>query len=213
MGTINYQGDFTKGFVNLGEVNIGYGLFVTKRFDNPKFSLSGHLQTGDITGNDLNYLDRTKRGLKFTTPVTYLGGSFEYIPFAKKPFDEKGHFVKQKNFFVSSGMGVTFFNPKVIGLSDNAPDKVADISKAVMTIPFTMGVRFDVDPKWSIAVQATYSMPFTDYLDGVSMAGSPLNNDKYFFVGISLTKKWGDVQEELTNKKGKKKTTKKKKRR
>ena len=212
LGTVNYQGDLTKGFVNLGEINIGYGLFVTKRYDNPKFALSGHLQTGKISGNDLNYSDRWARDLKFSTPVTYLGGAFEYLPFAKKPFNEKGDFVPQKNFFVSSGMGVTFFNPTVVGLEDKAPDKIAEISKSVITIPLTVGVRFDLDPKWSIGVQATYSMPFTDYLDGVSLAGSPSNNDKYFFVGISLAKKWGDIQEEIVNTKGKKKSTKKKRR-
>ncbi len=202
LGCINYSGDFSKGAFDPKEVNIGYGVYVAKRYNNPKFALKGHLLRGAISGNDNNYLERYTRGLKFTSPITFVGTTVEYMPLAKKYFDEKGDFVPQKNLFFSTGLGFTFFNPKVQGLDVKAPDRTAEISKTMVTIPLNIGMRFDIVKDWSIAVEASYYVPFTDYLDGVSAAGTPTNNDKYFTYGFTLSKKWGDIKTDNNIKKG-----------
>lgn len=194
LGCINYQGDLSNGFIDPKEVNISYGLFIAKRYNNPKLSLKGHIRTGTITGNDLNYPEQWKRGLKFSSPVTFVGTALEYSPWAKKLFNEKGDFVRQKNVFGSAGFGFTFFNPKVQGLDEKAPDKTAEISKTMFTIPLSVGIRFDMTQEWSFAIEGSYFLPFTDYLDGISAAGTPTNSDRYLFYGLSLTKKWGDMQ-------------------
>jgi hypothetical protein len=64
----------------------------------------------------------------------------------------------------------------------------------MFTIPLSVGIRFDMTQEWSLAIEGTYFFPFTDYLDGISAAGTPTNSDKYLFYGLSLTKKWGDLQ-------------------
>jgi hypothetical protein len=195
LGSINYSGDLTKGIFDPREVNVGYGIYVAKRYANPKFALKGHLQRGDISGNDVNYLERSNRGLKFKSPVTFVGTMVEYAPMAKKYFDSKGDFVPQKNFFISTGIGFTFFNPQVKGLDLKAPDATAEISKTMITIPLNMGMRFDLVKDWSIAIEGTFYMPFTDYLDGISAAANASNRDKYLFCGFTLSKKWGDLKE------------------
>lgn len=194
LGCINYSGDLAKGVFDPKEVNVGYGIYIAKRYANPKFSLKGHLQTGTISGNDNNYIERWNRGYKFKSPVTFVGTTVEYAPMAKKPFDYKGNFVPQKNFFVSTGIGFTFFNPTVQGLDIKSADMTAEISKTMITIPLNMGFRFDLVKDWSIAIEGSFYMPFTDYLDGISAAVNASNSDKYLFYGFTLAKKWGDLK-------------------
>ncbi len=191
LGCINYQGDLVKGYVDLKEINIGYGLLIAKQFGNPKFSLKGQLQLGEISGNDANYPDRQNRGVKFTSPITFIGSAIEYAPFARNAFNSDGDFIPQKNVFVSAGLGVTFCNPKVQGLAANAPDRNADIPKTLLTIPLGIGLRFDMTEEWALSLQGSFFITSTDYLDGISIAGTPGNNDYFFFYGLSLAKKWG----------------------
>jgi OmpA-OmpF porin, OOP family len=191
LGCINYQGDLVKGYVDLKEINIGYGLLMAKQFDNPKFSLKGQLQLGEISGNDANYPDRQNRGAKFTSPITFIGSAIEYAPFARNAFNSDGDFIPQTNVFVSGGFGVTFCNPKVEGLAANAPDRNADIPKTLLTIPLGIGLRFDMTEEWALSFQGSFFITSTDYLDGISIAGTPGNNDYFFFYGLSLAKKWG----------------------
>lgn len=193
-GCINYQGDLTDASFDPKEVNIGYGVFIAKRYSNPKFAFKGHIQTGAISGNDANYYKHRKRNLKFTSPVTFVGSNLEYSPWAKKNFDENGDFVRQTNLFGSFGLGFTFFNPKVQGLDDKAPDRAAEIAKTMFTIPLSIGIRFDMTEEWAISLEGSYFIPFTDYLDGVSIAAKPTNSDKYVFYGLSITKKWRDFK-------------------
>ena len=194
LGCMNYQGDLVKGYVDIKEINIAYGIFIAKRFDNPKVAVKGQIQMGEISGNDANYPDRQQRGLKFTSPITFVGATIDYAPFARKGYNLDFDFIPRTNVFVSGGVGFTFFNPKVQGFAQNAPDKTADIPKAMVTIPLGIGVHFDMSPQWSLSLQGSYYITSTDYLDGVSIAGTPGNNDYYFFYGLSLARKWGDMK-------------------
>ncbi len=191
LGCINYQGDLVKGYVDLKEINIGYGLLIAKQFANPKFSLKGQLQLGEISGNDANYPDRINRGVKFTSPITFIGSAIQYAPFARKAFNIDGDFIPQTNVFLSAGVGVTFFKPTVQGLAANAPDRNAEIPKALLTIPLGIGLHFDMTEEWALALQGSFFIANTDYLDGISIAGTPGNNDYFFFYGLSLARKWG----------------------
>ena len=192
LGGMNYQGDLVKGYVDAKEINIAYGIFIIKRFDNPKVSIKGQVQMGTISGNDANYPDRQNRGLKFTSPVSFVGTTIDYAPFAKKGYNLDFDFIPRTNVFLSGGLGFTFFNPKVQGFAQNAPDKTAEIFKLIATIPLGMGIHFDMSPEWSLSLQGSYYITSTDYLDGVSFAGTPGNNDYYFYYGLSLARKWGD---------------------
>lgn len=201
LGCVSYQGDLVYGLLDPREINIGMGVFISKRYANPKFALKGYFQTGTISGNDVNYVNRQKRGFSFTSSVSFVGTTVEYAPLAKKSYDENGEFVSQKNFFMATGIGFTFFNPSVKGLDVKAPDMVAEISKTMATIPLNMGFRFDMNPDWSLALEASLLMPFTDYLDGISIAATPTNSDKYFFYSVSLARKWGDLKSDKLRKK------------
>ena len=194
LGFMNYHGDLTQRYIDHKEVNISYGVFVAKRYANPKLSLKGQLQLGSISGNDANYISRANRGLKFTSSITFVGTALEYAPLARKNFNSEGEFIPQTNIFASAGFGFTFFNPKVQGLDDKAPDRIAEISKTMFTIPLSIGIRFDMSQEWTLALEGKYFMPFTDYLDGISAAASPANSDKYLFFGLSLARKWGDMK-------------------
>ena len=63
---------------------------------------------------------------------------------------------------------------------------IKTVSKAQLMVPFGAGLRIDLTPQCALTFEGSSQIPFTDYLDGISFAGTPGNNDWYIFYGMSL---------------------------
>lgn len=97
--------------------------------------------------------------------------------------------------YVFAGMGL-------FGIS-GYESKAAEYSNIQGAIPFGVGFKYILNPKWYAAFELGVRKTFFDYLDNVSdftnqtqknyQYGNPNDFDNYFFVGITLTRTFYDI--------------------
>jgi hypothetical protein len=89
----------------------------------------------------------------------------------------------------------------LFGISGNE-NKNAEYSNVQLAIPFGLGIKYIVNPKWYLSLELGIRKTFFDYLDNISdentgiknyQYGNPFDNDNYFFFGISLTRTFYDI--------------------
>jgi len=90
----------------------------------------------------------------------------------------------------------------LFGISGNE-SKPAEYSNVQMSVPFGIGFKYIVNPKWYTAFEIGIRKTFFDYLDNVSdtndqtkknfQSGNPNDFDNYFFTGITLTRTFYNI--------------------
>jgi hypothetical protein len=65
-------------------------------------------------------------------------------------------------------------------------------------IPFGVGFKYVLNPKWYVGIEFGMRKTFFDYLDNISGSddrikqgyqfGNPNDNDHYYYLGLSLTR-------------------------
>jgi hypothetical protein len=79
------------------------------------------------------------------------------------------------------------------------PDQYSNVQGV---IPFGVGFKYVVNPKWYIAAEFGARKTFFDYLDNISVGdlrfknyqyGNPHDNDMYYFFGVSVTRTFYDI--------------------
>jgi hypothetical protein len=89
----------------------------------------------------------------------------------------------------------------LFGLSgaQNKPDQYSNVQGV---IPFGVGVKYIINPKWYLAAEFGARKTFFDYLDNVSAGdprfknyqyGNPHDNDIYYFFGVSITRTFYEI--------------------
>lgn len=76
-------------------------------------------------------------------------------------------------------------------------------SNVQVAIPFGIGMKYVINPKWYLALEAGARKTFFDYLDNVSTGnnqlvkdyqyGNPYDSDVYYFVGLSITRTFYEI--------------------
>jgi hypothetical protein len=78
--------------------------------------------------------------------------------------------------------------------AQNKPEQYSSIQGA---IPFGVGMKYIINPKWYLAAEFGARKTFFDYLDNIGAGdqrfknyqyGNPNDNDMYYFFGVSLTR-------------------------
>lgn len=90
----------------------------------------------------------------------------------------------------------------IFGIS-GAENKTSEYSNVQGAVPFGLGMKYILTPKWYLALEFGARKTFFDYLDNVSTGsnrlvknyqyGNPYDNDVYYFVGISLTRTFYEI--------------------
>jgi hypothetical protein len=90
----------------------------------------------------------------------------------------------------------------IFGMS-GAEDKASEYSNVQGAIPFGLGMKYILNPKWYVSLEAGARKTFFDYLDNVSAGsnqlvknyqyGNPYDNDAYYFVGLSITRTFYEI--------------------
>ncbi len=189
VGIANYQGDLSEKQITFSETKPALGFFVRRQFQ-PKWTMRGNLFVTTITGSDFNYATRVHRGLSFKSLVVEGGFMVEWDVFGHLRNDRRMRNKFPVTPYFSSGFGFTFFNPKVTGFSTANDANMEDDRRSKITfnvmIPIGAGLKYDVSDQYTFGVEFISHLPFTDYLDGVSLSGEPGNNDWYIFGGLTL---------------------------
>ena len=105
--------------------------------------------------------------------------------------------------FIYAGGGLVMVNPKTDFNDSPTPnpvteahrisaDKAVDVSKTQFVTPFGGGLRIPlVNNQTVITIEGGFRPTYSDYLDGMSIAGNPDKNDWYFVGGLGLSKLLG----------------------
>ena len=184
------------------ETHAAFGLWMRRNLS-PSFAARTNLFYGHISADDRNFSEpewRQRRAFSFKSPVAELSMQLEWEFFGYKRFDERGYFNPIFSPYVFAGGGVVIFDPNtdysrniIKDLFDASDaDEVATYSNIQPTVPIGVGFRLDLSQRVVLSVEGGVRTAFTDYLDGVSLAGDPSNNDWYGFGGASVSFRFGE---------------------
>jgi hypothetical protein len=174
-----------------------------------------------ISGNDRHFRTpawRQERGLLVNSSLLNISLTGEFYPTGiythKKGKSRKQH-TKRRVFtpFIAAGLGVDFTNPKVYWNDQPSNDYLDPLlvsidkgrsNKPDISVPVGLGARFSLSKRLTLGIEGFIVPTLGDYLDGVSVAGNPDDNDWYVFAGLSGCYAFGE-----SNRKNKKPETEK----
>lgn len=199
LGASTYRGDVVKpDFFTLKDTRFAYGLFARYPFS-AQWKARASLSMTQLAAKDQNYDTHwsESRSFQFTTFLAEISLLGEWHPFGANILGQTSE--KLWSPYLFTGVGLAIFNPKPVFEQNKidtlnegiAADQNADFKKTQLTIPFGIGVRFQVNNIWSISIEGGARPAFSDYLDGISQAGTPNNDDWYGFGGIMLGYRMG----------------------
>ena len=196
LGLSNYQGDLVvKSTPLFSEGNFTFGV-QGKYVWNYNFTFRGGLTFAKLSGDDFNYkiLERQYRGASFETSITEISIITEWEPLGSKRYQSGADFKKSISPFIFAGFAFAITNPEpdfsrsgATGFAERGnQDLNANFFESRFVIPFGLGVKVDFQEFWYVALELGMRAAFTDYLDGISLAGNPDKNDWYVIAGISI---------------------------
>jgi opacity protein-like surface antigen len=182
LGTSYYQGDINSSRLFYAP-SPALGLLV-------KYNFSDHLTStlkssyGKLKGDDADFSDieNQLRGASFSTSYFDVSMMLEFNFF---PYNSSGYIEKNKKRFspfMFAGVGVNYLFHS--GGFENP-----------VTIPFGLGIKYNIFERLTIGVEWSYSKTFDDQVDGVlniqDEANTPIihNDDWYSFCGVFVTYK------------------------
>lgn len=196
IGASNYQGDLVKPAIfTLKETNLGYGLLLRRHLDK-NWALRLNLAGGKITGNDANFDERKSRGYSFSSTLTEATLLAEWDILGKRRWNADDSFKRIFSPYLFAGAGAAFTDTSVDFNDQNTTNIQRDKEQAAdsrtnLSIPVGAGIKWDLNENWNLGVEMGYRLTVNDYLDGVSLAGDPDDDDWYILGGLTLTAKFG----------------------
>jgi hypothetical protein len=178
------------------------GLFY--RFSsNYRFSFRFGFNYGSISGNDAasGEPDQIERNLNFSTRMYELAGTteFNFVEY------RIGHDRYKFTLFIFAGASAFRFNPisnaGTLLREQNSEAQSESYPRLQVSIPFGVGLKFNVGKKCGLGVEWGPRRTFTDYLDDIrgvypdngssaalagAMRGNPSTRDWYFYYGVTL---------------------------
>ncbi len=195
LGAAFYSGDISASAVPyLPETHFAGGLYF-RRYYTSRWSARVSAMFGTLSNSDLNYKTpswRAERAFSFTTD--FVEGS---VLVEWSPWSVDGNITRFYPY-AFTGVGILYYDPrpsfdrtKLENLSEGiAADKLALSSETGFSFPIGAGIRWQAAKEWHLGLEGSLRFPFTDRLDGISMAANPSSSDGYaflnFIVGMRL---------------------------
>lgn len=151
---------------------ISFGAFIKRNFDG-YLSAKINYTHGTISGADSKSSDEQfrNRNLSFTTPLDEISaiGEFNFMNYI--PEAGKNRFTP----YVYVGIGAVDYNPSTVykGTKYELRDLQTEgqkkpYSNTAISIPYGVGIKYNILGKWTLGADIGYRNPNTDYLDDVS---------------------------------------------
>lgn len=198
-GGFVYQGELTPSrFGSYRTIKPGLNLWASKKITG-KIALRANFAWASLKGDESTYKNpawRQQRNLKFTTPLKEFSllavwnvYSFET---RLRPYLFAG--VGYSFIHVSrdySGFNAVYFaneKPAVDGLAADIAHKPP---RGLAVVPLGAGLRYALNPNWSLQLETNYRLIESDYLDGFSKVGNPERNDHYQSTTVGVIYSFG----------------------
>lgn len=191
IGTFNYTGDLARTY-NILNSRPGITAFYRSNMSQV-VSIRAAITAGSVSASDERPIDAfaARRDASFDIFLMEASTVAEYHFMNWR--DEK-HFMRFTPYL--------FGGLAIFGISGTA-DKPSEYSNVQGAIPFGLGMKYVVNPKWYVAFEVGARKTFFDYLDNVSAGtnqlvknyqyGNPFDNDAYYFVGFSITRTFYEI--------------------
>jgi hypothetical protein len=190
LGTLNYTGDLVRSYNFLNSRPAGTVFYRSNLSKVVSFRTA--VTAGKLAASDSRPIDAfsTQRNASFNIFMFEVSTVMEYHFLNWR--DTK-HFMRFSPYLFG---GLALFGMSGNG---NKPKAYSDVQGA---IPFGVGAKYIVNPKWYVALEFGPRKTFFDYLDNVSEGnrtnknyqyGNPFTNDVYYFLGISVTRTFYDI--------------------
>jgi hypothetical protein len=191
VGTLNYTGDLARSY-NILNSRPAATVFYRANFGQV-VSLRAALTGGGIGASDKRPIDAfaEQRNASFNLFLIEASTVMEYHFMNWR--DDK-HIMRYTPYLFG-GLGI-------FGISGTG-NKPSEYSNVQGAIPFGLGIKYILNPKWYLSLEFGARKTFFDYLDNVSAGtnqliknyqyGNPYDNDVYYFVGFSLTRTFYDI--------------------
>lgn len=191
IGTLNYTGDLSPSY-NVLNSKLAATLFYRSNLSKV-VSLRAAITGGGVAASDKRPIDAfaERRNASFNLFLMEASTVLEYHFMNWR--DDK-HILRYTPYLFG-GLGI-------FGISgtQNKPSQYSNVQAA---IPFGLGIKYIVNPKWYIALELGARKTFFDYLDNVSAGtnqlvknyqyGNRYDNDSYYFLGISITRTFYEI--------------------
>jgi len=204
LGITSYQGDLDALKVNAGfrEINYAASAYLRRNLSN-HFAMRANLLAGKLAGDDSNFAEpewRVRRGISFESPLIEFAMLGEIYPLGMYP--RKSMKIRRAIApYAIVGFGAAYSNPKVNWNNADTngevnpifaqQDKDAKLNKVNVVLPIGMGFRFVLKDHSTFSIEGALRPTFSDYLDGISLAGNPNENDWYFTAQIGFNYPFG----------------------
>lgn len=190
IGTLNYTGDLVRTY------DFAFSKPAITAFYRSNISKIVSFRAGFIAGkigaSDKKPIDAFAANRNYSFDLTMIEAStvMEY------------HFLdwRDEKYFVRFTPYV-FAGFALFGISgnENKPEEYSNVQAA---IPFGVGMKYIVNPKYYLSLEFGMRKTFFDYLDNISedptgrknyQYGNPNDNDNYFFLGVTLTRTFYNI--------------------
>ena len=185
IGGFKYFGDMSRG-INIKAISPGGNAFFRTNL-NKELSFRVGLTAGKLTGSDSKTpidIFSDNRNASFSIFLFEVSTVFEY------------HFLnwRQENSILR-WTPYLFGGISMFGIS-GMEDKPTEYSNVQPAIPFGVGIKYIINPKWYIGFELGYRKTFFDYLDNIGPGdvvikdydyGNRFDNDHFAFLGVSMT--------------------------
>ncbi len=165
-GVGTYFGDMTKVDFQKS-INPAYGGFVRFNF-NPRYALRFNVINGTIGAEgeyDFQPLDQTNNYWSFNKNVLDISLNFEWNYLKYIVGDKETPW----STFIFGGVGIQTFKYNINGI---------DGSEVAPTIPFGLGVKYNLSKRWGIGLEGSLRKSFSDKLDNLDDPLSYVNSDE-----------------------------------
>lgn len=174
IGTTNYYGDIS----NPGQlINANPNVALNLEYPaSPRLNARFEIMYYQIEAADSEYEGNKSREDRYVRNLSFRANNFEASLSATLSLykDNRVYYLRPKfNPYALLGIGVTTVNPKAKYRGDwynlrPIQTEGVEYSPVALVVPFGAGVKFKVNNEFNMAVEATYRIAFTDYLDDIS---------------------------------------------
>ena len=155
----------------------------------PLWAGRGQLSYTNLRGSDADFADLSHRvrNFSFSANVFELSAAVQLRLFRGLRKDS----LNKKSIFpyLFTGVGVAFFR-RSTDFNENSSAAIdADLSAGniLPTLPAGGGVRWILNNRITLAAEAEFRLPVSDYYDGISAAANPASNDAFASAGLRLS--------------------------